>query len=110
MLGHWVISLLSIGLEWSWSIWIGINLIMMILLSYVLTKTEPISNYQESSSKLKKWLFAISAFSVLFCWALLVKTFFPIRQNQEGLIADMNQVNHYFRVVLLLTICLIAPI
>lgn len=83
MLGHWVISLLSIGLEWSWSIWIGINLIMMILLSYVLTKTEPISNYQESSSNLKKWLFAIGAFSVLFCWALLV--IFPNKAKPGGI-------------------------
>ena len=57
----------------------------MILLSYVLTKTEPISNCQESSSNLKKWLFAIGAFSVLFCWGTTSKNIFPNKAKPEGI-------------------------
>ncbi|RLV27805.1 CPBP family intramembrane metalloprotease [Streptococcus iniae] len=52
----------------------------------------------------------ILGFLSLLGWAIFVQNYFPKTQNENLLTADLNQVNTYFRYVLVAVVCLIGPV
>lgn len=110
VLGRWFVRSLPLEIEGLWAVWIGLNLLITFGLLYLSRHIEEKNSVQIPRKKQHQVKMTMLGFVALVTWAIVVQDYFPKTQNQALLGTDLNQVNAYFRYVLVIVACVIGPI
>lgn len=110
IMGRLLIRILPIGLGGQWIVWVILNILIAVGLVYLMQYYGSQTTVQSARKKIAKLAMTFLGFILLLTWAVIVQQYLPKPQNQESLMNNLATLDSYFRYIVLLTMCLIAPI